>query len=100
MRLRQRDNIRPPERYGGGDWIGNKASGRRGASRATSETPDDLPRQPHIPLTARPTAGPPPFIDYNPNSPPAAFPTLDKPRPKEMPPGNNETASSGSHENE
>ncbi|EFE39169.1 conserved hypothetical protein [Trichophyton verrucosum HKI 0517] len=100
MRLRQRDNIRPPERYGGGDWIGNKASGRRGASRATSETPDDLPRQPHIPLIARPTAGPPPFIDYNPNSPPAAFPTLDKPRPIEMPPVNNETASSGSCENE
>ncbi|EGE09405.1 hypothetical protein TEQG_08306 [Trichophyton equinum CBS 127.97] len=100
MRLRQRDNIRPPERYGGGDWIGNKASGRRGASKATSEAPDDLPRQPHIPLIARPTAGPPPFIDYNPNSPPAVFPTLDKPRPKEMPPGNNGTASSGSCENE
>ncbi|EFR00568.1 hypothetical protein MGYG_03572 [Nannizzia gypsea CBS 118893] len=100
MRLRQRDNIRAPERYGGGDWVGKKASGRRGASKAASETLDDLPRQPHVPLIARPTAGPPPFVDYDPNSPPAAFPTLDSPRPEGMPPQNNKPDSPGSPANE
>ncbi|KAK2839245.1 hypothetical protein FQN49_006330 [Arthroderma sp. PD_2] len=100
MRLRERELLRPPDRYGAGDWVGTKAAGRRGASKQDGEIQDELPSPPRIPPIARPTAGPPPFIDYNPNSPPAAFPTLDRPRPGNMPSSNNETNTPSGVDNE
>ncbi|KAM5472325.1 hypothetical protein MauCBS54593_002916 [Microsporum audouinii] len=100
MRLRERNRLRPPVRYGAGDWVRTKTTGRRGASTTSAEIDDGLPPPPRIPLIARPTAGPPPYIDYNPNSPPAAFPTIDGPRPGNMPPSNNETSSPGNDDNE
>lgn len=59
--MRLRENIKPPLRYSGNAWV----------------PPSSAPR---IPICARPS-NKPPFVDYNPNLPPAVFPTLDVPRP-------------------
>ena len=55
-----RKNITPPKRY----------------------RPDDIPRhsRAYVPRAMRPIL-PTPFVKYNPNLPPAAFPTLSEPRP-------------------
>lgn len=59
--MRLRNNIKPPQRYSGDTWVPPPAAAR-------------------VPRSARPSSKPP-FIDYNPNLPPAVFPTLDQPRP-------------------
>lgn len=58
MRLRER--IRPPQRYS--------------SDKVVQTGPERIPR------CARP-ANKPPFVDYNPNLPPAVFPTLDEAKP-------------------
>ncbi|PGH06323.1 hypothetical protein AJ79_06566 [Helicocarpus griseus UAMH5409] len=69
MNLRGRNSIKPPKRYDDEMFV-----------KSTPPTASrDEPRG-YIPSGSRPAA-PPPFVDYNPNLLPAAFPTLDQPRP-------------------
>lgn len=66
---------------------------RKGAQRRPPKRFDELsfeptqsrrPRSTRIPVAARPTFGPPPYTEYNPGLPPAAFPTLEKPVPEAL----------------
>ena len=88
MRLRQRETLRPPQRYGEGPLItpscppGASDPDASDASKPEdNEAPPPKPRVRIMPATARP-AFPPPYIDYNPSTPPAAFPTIDRVRPR------------------
>ncbi|KAK2795734.1 hypothetical protein FQN52_003583 [Onygenales sp. PD_12] len=71
MDLRRRHTIRPPKRYEGEASI-----------QPTRPPPPPEPRV-YMPRGARPSIRPP-FIEYNPNLPPAAFPTLDAPQPSQQ----------------
>ncbi|KAK2744176.1 hypothetical protein FQN57_004436 [Myotisia sp. PD_48] len=84
MRLRERESLRPPQRYGEKGWDRSTPS-RRSSASATPDDPGKArsPRRPRIiPASARPNFEPPPYIDYDPDLPSAKFPTLDRPLPK------------------
>jgi len=65
MELRRRETITQPKRFEDeADRLGYKSK-----------------YKPTDPYWVVPSVTPPPFVDYNPNLPPAAFPTLSHPRP-------------------
>lgn len=78
MNLRQRGTLRPPRRFNDEDFVATSLTpGSTPHPQSQSETPQ--PRQRLImPACARPTF-PLRYVDYDPNLPPAAFPTLENP---------------------
>ncbi|PGH17584.1 hypothetical protein AJ80_04762 [Polytolypa hystricis UAMH7299] len=70
--LRERGSIRAPKRFDEESW--EKPPSQPSQSSRSSTT------RLIVPAAARP-AFPPPYIDFNPALPPAAFPTLDQARP-------------------
>ncbi|WEW56660.1 hypothetical protein PRK78_002108 [Emydomyces testavorans] len=84
MHLRERRTIRPPRRYDEEDFFTPSRSGSIPQPQPQSQSMlKPRPRTLMMPPSVRPSF-PPPYVDYNPNHPPAAFPTLDNPVPESL----------------
>ncbi|EAS30444.3 uncharacterized protein CIMG_05923 [Coccidioides immitis RS] len=79
MNLRERGSLRAPRRFDEEDFDTPVRSGSTPAPKPKCERVP-ASRNRIMPPCARP-AFPPPYVKYNPNNPPAAFPTLGEPVP-------------------
>ncbi|KAK3172872.1 hypothetical protein OEA41_006197 [Lepraria neglecta] len=89
--LRKRKNIKAPRRYDDDDY---GSSPRESSPRESSSKDEDSRESPQLEQLRWPSPPPKrstkknayrgPVIEFNPNLPPAAFPTLDKPWPNQI----------------